>query len=160
MTKLTYAQQLAHPKWQRRRLEMLNAAGWACTACGNDDNQLHVHHRQYFKGRMAWEYADHELAVLCNDCHGSEHYDDELLKRTLSLVPLGMCPTFNALALLAGFFGHDVTAVANLADEIGVDARLRLIGAIAARLRAIPDERMEEVVELVIALTDKGSGNG
>ena len=160
MTKLTYAQQLAHPLWQRRRLEMLQAANWACTSCGNDNEQLHVHHRQYFKGRMAWEYSDLELAVLCNSCHGTEHYDDEQLKRLLSLVPLGMCPTFNALSLLAGFFGTDVEAVTNLAGEIGVDMRLGAIGHMAARLRAVPDDRLGEVLDLIDAITDEGKSNG
>jgi hypothetical protein len=79
MQELTYSEQLRHPNWQRRRLEMLNAAGFVCQCCKTVDKTLHVHHKQYFKGRMAWEYEDKELLVLCEDCHTQEHvYLDEL----------------------------------------------------------------------------------
>lgn len=100
MSKLTYTQQLAHPLWQRRRLEMLNEAGWQCMSCYNEEAQLHVHHRQYFKGRMAWEYSNAELQVLCGACHARLHVVDEQIKAILCRVPPD-----EALALLAGFYG-------------------------------------------------------
>lgn len=99
MTKLTYAQQLAHPLWQRRRLEVLNAGGWACSTCGATDQQLHVHHKQYFKGRMAWEYSNDELQSLCAGCHEQSHEVDSHIKAILCRVPPA-----EALALLAGYF--------------------------------------------------------
>ena len=101
MTKLTYAQQLAHPLWQRRRLEILNSANWCCSSCSVADQQLHVHHRQYFKGRMAWEYANSELQVLCGPCHEQSHVIDTRIKQILARVP-----PYEALALLAGYFGN------------------------------------------------------
>lgn len=73
MAKLTYSQQLADPRWQRRRLQILELAGWECNDCGNGALQLHVHHPRYIKGRMAWEYEDDELQVLCVDCHKAHH---------------------------------------------------------------------------------------
>jgi len=100
MTKLTYAQQLAHPLWQRRRLEMLDAADWKCSCCNAADQQLHVHHRQYFKSRSAWEYSNAELQVLCKDCHERLHVVDEQIKSILCRVPPD-----EVLALLAGFYG-------------------------------------------------------
>jgi hypothetical protein len=101
MTKLTYTQQLAHPLWQRRRLEMLSAADWKCTHCRESDQQLHVHHRQYFKGRMAWEYSNEELQVLCSTCHEHLHVVDEQIKSILCRVPPA-----EVLALLAGFYSN------------------------------------------------------
>lgn len=85
MTKMTYTEQLAHPKWQKRRLGMLNAANWSCSQCGCDDVTLHVHHKQYVKGRMAWEYEDSDLAVLCKKCHECQHEAQDALKRILRL---------------------------------------------------------------------------
>jgi len=80
-TKMTYREQLLHPNWQRRRLERLEAAGWKCSACLEKDRTLHVHHKRYVKGRLAWEYEDPELAVLCDECHDSAHETrDELLR--------------------------------------------------------------------------------
>lgn len=99
MTKLTYAQQLAHPLWQRRRLEMLSAANWSCSCCQSTTETLHVHHRQYFKDRMAWEYSNVELQVLCKACHKSSHALDDDIKALLILVP-----PREAYALLAGYF--------------------------------------------------------
>ena len=79
-TKLSYRDQLLHPNWQRRRLEMLDRASFTCQDCGGTEATLHVHHKQYFKGRMAWEYSNDELAVLCADCHKAQHADEELLQ--------------------------------------------------------------------------------
>lgn len=73
MTKMTYREQLLHPNWQRRRLEMLARAVWMCQRCGDTDKTLHVHHKGYVKGRMAWEYEDQELLVVCDECHAEEH---------------------------------------------------------------------------------------
>lgn len=73
MTKLTYAEQLKHPKWQRKRLEALESANFQCTSCGDKEKMLHVHHKRYVKGRSAWEYDLPELSVLCEDCHAASH---------------------------------------------------------------------------------------
>jgi len=71
--KSTYATKLLDPRWQRRWLERLNDAGFACQYCGDSKSTLHVHHRQYIKGREPWEYADTELVVLCDVCHENAH---------------------------------------------------------------------------------------
>lgn len=81
--KLTYAEQLKHPNWQRKRLEMLNAADFQCTRCGDKEKTLHVHHKQYVKGRMAWEYEQDELDVLCETCHELSHHVKEKLATLL-----------------------------------------------------------------------------
>lgn len=73
MKRLTYGEQLAHPLWQKRRLEMLSAAGFKCQHCSDTESTLHVHHRKYRSGALAWEYEDHELVVLCETCHEAEH---------------------------------------------------------------------------------------
>lgn len=68
---MTYAEQLLDPRWQRRRLEILQRDGFRCIECGDGTRTLHVDHRVYFKGRMAWEYPEDELQTLCKDCHRS-----------------------------------------------------------------------------------------
>jgi 5-methylcytosine-specific restriction endonuclease McrA len=86
-----YQSLLADPRWQRRRLEVLERAGWRCTRCHNENKQLHVHHRQYIYGRMPWEYSDDELVVLCDDCHGLEHEPeptDEDIRREATIEKL------------------------------------------------------------------------
>jgi hypothetical protein len=67
-----YAQKLRDPRWQRLRLQALNAADWSCNRCHDTLTTLHVHHRVY--RRIApWEYDVAELEVLCALCHQKEH---------------------------------------------------------------------------------------
>jgi hypothetical protein len=110
MATMTYKEQLLHPNWQRRRLQMLEAAGWACSQCEAQDRTLHVHHKRYIKGRMAWEYEDDELQVLCETCHADEHAVRALLERLLNsarIVGSTNLTAVRAYGLLAGYFaGH------------------------------------------------------
>jgi len=69
----TYTEQLKHPLWQRRRLEILSRAGFQCSRCHDGQRTLHVHHKKYRGGLLAWQYADDELEVLCEPCHRHEH---------------------------------------------------------------------------------------
>lgn len=70
---MSYSDELKHPKWQRRRLEMLAAANFRCSRCQDGEKTLHVHHKQYRHGRPPWDYEDKELEVLCEPCHRHEH---------------------------------------------------------------------------------------
>jgi len=68
----TYGEQLRDPRWQRVRLQALEAAGWCCSRCRDTRSTLHVHHRVY--RRIApWEYDLAELEVLCSKCHHEKH---------------------------------------------------------------------------------------
>ena len=68
-----YAELLKKPQWQKRRLQMLEKAGWKCVECGAEEQQLHVHHRRYIAGATPWEYEDKDLVVLCEACHEKAH---------------------------------------------------------------------------------------
>ena len=79
MNKLTYAEQLARPEWQKKRLEILNRDEFRCNTCESNDKTLHVHHKIYLKGRMAWDYEDDNFETLCKDCHiETEQYRESL----------------------------------------------------------------------------------
>lgn len=67
--KKSYSEQLRDPRWQRKRLEVLEAAGWTCKQCGEKSKQLQVHHMYYKRGASPWEYPEEALVVLCEDCH-------------------------------------------------------------------------------------------
>jgi hypothetical protein len=118
MTKLTYKEQLLHPNWQRKRLERLTLADWKCESCSSGDETLHVHHKRYFKGRLAWEYELSELRVLCAGCHEYTHDIDELLSRVLVEVDLGPLPAeLGAAGLIAGFCAAHAGAEESAAGE-------------------------------------------
>lgn len=69
--RLSYAEQLRHPKWQERRLRVLERAGFTCEWCRDQDTTLHVHHKRYRKGALAWDYDLSELVCLCETCHAA-----------------------------------------------------------------------------------------
>jgi hypothetical protein len=64
-----YSKKLRDPRWQRRRLEVLQHDDWACVDCQRDGETLHVHHLFYIRGREPWEYEIGDLVTLCEDCH-------------------------------------------------------------------------------------------
>lgn len=67
---MTYADKLKDRRWQKKRLEVLHAAGWICEDCGsNEKTQLDVHHTAYVSGRNPWEYDGALLMCLCHECH-------------------------------------------------------------------------------------------
>lgn len=66
---MTYSEKLKDPRWQKRRLELLEAAGWKCFQCKTESKTLHVHHGVYRKCVEPWEYESEVLHVLCEECH-------------------------------------------------------------------------------------------
>lgn len=66
-----YSQKLKDPRWQRKRLEALQAANWACQDCKNTRKTLHVHHTRY--AGEPWDVPLSSLEVLCEDCHEERH---------------------------------------------------------------------------------------
>lgn len=68
---MTYAEKLKDPRWQRKRLEIMERDEWACVNCFAKNKTLHVHHDQY-KGEP-WDAPSHCLFTLCEDCHRSAH---------------------------------------------------------------------------------------
>lgn len=73
---MTYKEQLLDPRWQKKRLVILDRDGWTCRYCGNTKKTLHVHHNYYIKGNLAWDYPDDSLCTLCSDCHEIFHVKD------------------------------------------------------------------------------------
>ena len=76
MTKQSYAEKLRDPRWQKKRLEILERDGWTCRCCGDEDKTLHIHHRYYLRGIEPWEYELESLITLCEHCHNSGVFDD------------------------------------------------------------------------------------
>jgi hypothetical protein len=104
MTKMTYGEQLKHPNWQRKRLEVLEHAEFRCQRCMDAESTLHVHHKRYVKGRMAWEYEARELVALCEDCHQEMHAESDAVAYMLTHVSAGGYTQLrDVVALLAGW---------------------------------------------------------
>lgn len=79
---MAYTDQLAHPSWQKRRLQIFERDKWPCQAsdCRSTTKFLNVHHIEYFDNKKAWEYPDELLITLCQDCHEKENNRGSLEK--------------------------------------------------------------------------------
>lgn len=87
---MTYSEKLKDPRWQRKRLEILERDDFTCRDCGDKDSTLHVHHCLYIRDNEPWDYDAKELRTLCEICHttraGIEHDVKLEFARLLALV--------------------------------------------------------------------------
>jgi Zn finger protein HypA/HybF involved in hydrogenase expression len=171
MTK-TYSELLKDPRWQRKRLEILQRDSFTCQSCMDSESTLHVHHKHYIKGRLPWEYEEHELVTLCESCHGSMDEVQAEQKDLLAKLNMdGPYSTQDALCMLAGWAnqncGYDLSAWApkgrysfvlgEIIDTIDVwrwkyEDVLRLRDALKA---VSSDERLDALVRLALDLEAK-----
>lgn len=68
-----YSDKLKDPRWQKKRLEILQRDNFTCRICHDERSQLNVHHIIYNKNKDPWDYDNNILITLCNDCHNYEH---------------------------------------------------------------------------------------
>ena len=84
-----YSEKLKDPRWQKKRLEILERDKWTCQNCFDSESTLVVHHRKYIKETEPWDYPDELLLTLCEDCHEFERDNrqeyEKLLLDTLKL---------------------------------------------------------------------------
>lgn len=156
MATMTYKEQLLHPNWQRKRLEMLSAADFKCQSCLNGEVTLHVHHKRYVKGRMAWEYENIELEVLCEVCHADQHEVHALLEEVLAYTD-HFDSYRTALGLVAGYLEAGYSIPSELAARARAQTGVGFDVGIAAYAIALSSRK-----DASAALTElnKGSVNG
>lgn len=66
---MNYSEKLRDPRWQKKRLKILERDNFTCLNCNSDNVSLSVHHKEYIKGSEPWEYSDKYLVTLCQPCH-------------------------------------------------------------------------------------------
>ena len=71
-TMTAYSEKLKNPKWQRKRLEVLNRDNFTCQHCKDTETELHVHHLKYKKEPYNADLDD--LVTLCKECHYIETF--------------------------------------------------------------------------------------
>jgi len=72
---LSYPEQMKHPFWQRKRLEIMQRDEFKCTICGATEKQLTIHHLCYFPNTLAWEYDNELMVTICQFHHEQITYD-------------------------------------------------------------------------------------
>jgi hypothetical protein len=66
---MNYSEQLKSPKWQKKRLEIMQRDNFTCQLCGDKETTLNVHHIVYINNKKCWEYKNKDLITLCEHCH-------------------------------------------------------------------------------------------
>jgi hypothetical protein len=67
-------------------LKCLEKADWTCSWCGDNKQNLQVHHGYYRKGATPWSYPQKTLHVLCETCHGRAEWEREELYRLIASI--------------------------------------------------------------------------
>lgn len=67
--KFDYSKLLAHPEWQKKRLQVMKRDKFKCKLCGDKETTLNVHHVKYVYGKNPWEYEMDNFKTLCKHCH-------------------------------------------------------------------------------------------
>jgi 5-methylcytosine-specific restriction endonuclease McrA len=82
----TYSEKLRDPRWQRKRLTIMQRAGFKCEACGRTQETLHVHHLIYTRGDP-WEVDDRYLECLCSTCHAAREEVNSMHRAIFEMRP-------------------------------------------------------------------------
>ena|ERR1700749_4848992 len=99
---MAYAKKLASPKWQQRRLEIMNRDNWTCRHCGDTTTQLEVHHIDYWENKQPWDYHENMLITVCRKCHSGENRREKYEQNLLTSMKAN------------GFIALDVDALASM----------------------------------------------
>ncbi len=67
-----YLEKFKDPRWQKKRLKILERDNFTCQECSNQEMTLHVHHRYYKTKTDPWDYPNEALITLCEECHEIE----------------------------------------------------------------------------------------
>ncbi len=65
----SYSEKLKDPRWQKKRLKILERDNWTCQICIDKTETLHIHHLIYLKDCAPWEYNNNFLITVCAECH-------------------------------------------------------------------------------------------
>lgn len=121
-----FFEQYKRPEWQRKRLEVMEAAGFRCQECDTGEATLNVHHKLYVRGRKPWEYTTDELECLCEPCHKKNHERRDELKQLVGKMPSHLVDQILGYARAVHVYdiGDGVIEVRSYEQAIGVAERV------------------------------------
>ena len=88
----TYSEKLKDPRWQKKRLEILQRDNFKCVLCKDSETELHINHLKYTGN--PWEAPSRDLETLCKDCHLLKHSAKERIYYTLKVKDEGNDVTY------------------------------------------------------------------
>lgn len=88
---MTYQELLRHPFWQRKRLQIFERDKFTCVQCGDNLNNLQVHHNYYEPNTLPWDYPDSCFETLCDLCHTKAEFYKWMHRNGMAaLIKLGL----------------------------------------------------------------------
>lgn len=81
---MNYAEKLRDPRWQKKRLEILERDNFCCRECGDKKTELHVHHLIYFSKTEPWDFPNCCLVTVCKNCHKTRQSFEQQWKSVAS----------------------------------------------------------------------------
>jgi 5-methylcytosine-specific restriction endonuclease McrA len=81
----SYSEKLKDPRWQKKRLEVMNRDQFTCRDCKCTTKPLHVHHCFYQKGEP-WDTPSSLLLTLCFECHETRQDHEDATKELLGIL--------------------------------------------------------------------------
>jgi hypothetical protein len=149
----TYIELLKSPKWQKKRLEILQAADFKCEMCGNHEEELHVHHWTYDSGKKPWEYSEFKLSALCKTCHESVTERKKVLERLIANLEKRASGGMEAVLLFAMVVGS--AGIEASLEEMGFELRAKAISRLVDILGMA--ERHNQELEKELSSRKKGA---
>jgi hypothetical protein len=104
MAKTSYWQKLRDPRWQKRRLEIMDRDKFACRMCGNDRETLNVHHLAYERNGEPWDTDEYLLVTLCEPCHEEFHDANPGANWIATLIQAGA--SWDDIHVIREYFGY------------------------------------------------------
>jgi hypothetical protein len=85
MKQKTYSEKLQDPRWQKKRLEILERDNFTCQYCFDNTSMLSVHHL-FYNNKDPWESESCDLVTLCQKCHETEKDRPKYEKKLLDIL--------------------------------------------------------------------------
>lgn len=123
---MTYAEKLRDPRWQRKRLEIMQRDNFTCRYCEANYKTLHIHHLEYQRFKEPWDYSNEWLITLCESCHQEVNKEREEFEKKVK----------KAMRLKV----HDPLAQFCLLDLLDSDFDFGGLFFLLSNLKEIPEE--------------------
>ncbi len=149
----TYYENLRHPHWQRRRLEIMQRDNFRCRKCGDSETTLNVHHAYYVKARKPWEYPDDALATLCEPCHESLEQAKREIGQQLADMPPEMVWAMLGFAKVLWLQKHSVAG--DDTKTVALDSLGEKVGALC-----VSTMNNQELLDCCIEYLRRSEANG
>jgi hypothetical protein len=151
MAAKTYWEKLKDPRWQKKRLEVLQRDEFRCRNCHSESKTLNVHHAFYERGREPWEYDGECLLTLCEECHTRYHRAQNELLRHIAIGPI------DAIEEVLGFAKANRTGLRGERNGFRsnqIDNAHQAYGAASRLYCSRPDTRTFSDIEFPITTDD------